>query len=44
MLNSLVMDPNAGKKKLMNRLGKEEAIASLHAEDFEEEQLLSTDT
>ena len=35
MLNSLVMDPNAGKKKLMNRLGREEAIASLHAEDFE---------
>ena len=28
------MDPNAGKKKLMNRLGREDAIAALHAEDF----------
>ena len=29
------MDPNAGKKKLMNKLGREDAIAALHAEDFE---------
>ncbi len=29
------MDPNAGKKKLMNCLGREDAIAALHAEDFE---------
>ncbi|MFT4525132.1 MAG: hypothetical protein ACI85F_001285, partial [Bacteroidia bacterium] len=29
------MDPNAGKKKLINRLGHEDAIAALHAEDFE---------
>ena len=29
------MDPNAGKKKLMNRLGREDAIAALYAEDFE---------
>ena len=29
------MDPNAGKKKLINRLGNEDALAALHAEDFE---------
>ena len=28
------MDPNAGKKKLMNRLGREDAIEALHAENF----------
>jgi UPF0176 protein len=28
------MDPNAGKKKLMNRLGREEAIKALEAEGF----------
>lgn len=28
------MDPNAGKKKLMNRLSREDAIAAIHAEDF----------
>ena len=29
------MDPNAGKKKLINRLSREEAIGALHAEGFE---------
>lgn len=29
------MDPNAGKKTLLNRLSREEAIAALHSEDFE---------
>ena len=28
------MDPNGGKKKLFNKLGKEEAIARLNSEDF----------
>jgi len=28
------MDPNAGKKNLRNRIGREDAIAALHAEDF----------
>ena len=29
------MDPNAGKKKLRNKLGRDEAIAALEAEGFE---------
>ena len=29
------MDPNAGKKKLRNKLGRDAAIAALEAEDFE---------
>ena len=28
------MDPNAGKKHLLNKLSKEEALKRLHAEDF----------
>ena len=28
------MDPNGGKKKLFNKLGKEKAIESLNNEDF----------